>query len=196
MKKVQQKFVDEGQKIDMLKKYDESGMNAAYVCKEFGISRSYLYKIKREYWPHYLSLKTALPATQRAAVISATKVDSKRKITMIENQASNVIGRVLGLIDYKITLEEMRLRGEQRIGEDGEALKWHEKDIVTVQALTKFFQVAAPYFMRVVEDAPVKAGTIAKKHSYLTQIFNQQINNTNGNNKNPNTGHTAEQSTE
>ena len=193
MKKVQPKFLDEGQKIDLLRKFDNSGMNVEYICKEYDISRSYLYKIKREYWPHYQSAKVALPATQRAAVVSATKVDSRRRIAMIENQASNVIGRVLGLIDHKISLEEMRLRGEQRIGDDGEPIKWHDKDIVTVQDLTKFFQVAAPYFLKVVEDAPVKAGTIAKKHSYLTQIFNQQINNIqNANNKDTDTGVTAE----
>ena len=174
-------FLTEDQKLQVMKDYDESKMSATFVSDKWGISKSALYKIKETYWPVYQTTKDTMNNRDKIMTINSVKIDSSRKMALIESKAGQVISRVLNLIEHKLDIEEKRMKGEHL------EMKLSEKDIVTVQDLTRFFQVAAPYFLRPHDNAPVEAGTTTKKHSFITQILNQQINNY-GNKKDSDTG--------
>lgn len=184
-------FLTQDQKIEVMRDYDLSGMMATKVCKKWGISQSALYKIKKSYWGIYESTKESMNNRDKITTINAVKVDTNRKMALIEKKAGDVIGRVLNMIEHKLDIEEMRMRGEVPTSESGEAIQLRREDIVTVQDLTKFFQVAAPYFLKV-QDAETDQNTnMARKHSFITHIMNQQIIQNNGNKENTNTGITA-----
>lgn len=170
-------YLTEEQKMDLMKEYDLSGMSAAKVCKQYGISISALYKIKEVYWNIYKTTKDTEGKRDQIATLNTIKVHNTRKAVLVETKAGQVVEKVLSLMLYKLEMEENRLRGIETIGENGEPVKYHEKDIATVADLTKFFQVAAPYFMKSVDPGADGRG-MKQTHSFMTNILqNLTINN-------------------
>ena len=167
-------YLTDDEKIQILKEFDESGMNPKEIIKKWNISLRSLYNFKEQLWPLYLSTKETIGAREKVATINTVKIDNSRKMALLEKKSATVIDKVLSIIEHKLDIEEMRLKGEYETDEK-----------IPMADLTRFFQAAAPYFFKplTVDDAGVK--TISKTHSYITNILNQQFN-TNGNNKDTN----------
>lgn len=175
-------FLTEEQKMALMKEYDTSGLSAAVVCKQYGISMSNLYKIKEVYWPIYQATKDTGNKMDQIATINTIKVHNTRKAVLVETQASEVIGKALNLMLHKLDMEEDRLRGVQRFNEDGTPFRYHDKDIVTVADLTKFFQAAAPYFMKSVDPNATDTRGMKGTHSFIQNIMNNLTVTNNNNN--------------
>lgn len=170
-------YLSEEQKMNLMKDYDESGLAASKVCKEHGVSLSTLYKIKEIYWPIYKATKESDNNRDKIATLNTIKVHNTRKAVLVETQAATVMEKVLALMLHKLEIEEDRLRGIEIIGENGEPIKLSDKDVVTVSDLTKFFQVAAPFFMKSVDPSADGRG-MKQTHSFMTNILqNLTINN-------------------
>jgi hypothetical protein len=166
----------EDQKLLMLKEYDESGCHAKQIIARWGIAHKTFYNTKKSYWELYLSTKDSYGIRDKISNINAVKLDNSRKMATVERRAGDVLSRMLNMIENKIEREEQRMAGELTVD---------PREIVTINDLTNFFKAAAPYFLRLADgSAP---DTLSKKHSFFTQILNQQIIN-NGNKENTDTG--------
>lgn len=187
-------YLTEEQKMQIMKEYDLSGMAAAATCKKFGISISNLYKIKEVYWPIYQTTKETANKIDQIATLNTVKVHNTRKSLLVETQASEVVSKVLNLMIYKLEIEENRIKGIKTVGEDGKPIKFSEKDIVTVNDLTQFFKVAAPFFMKSVDPGHDSKG-MKQTHNFIQNIMNNLTvnNHKNGNtNKDNNAGNSEE----
>jgi transposase-like protein len=159
-------YLSEDQKMGILKDYDTPGATASQVCKKHKISLSTLYNYKREYWEIYLSTKDTVSNIDKISTITNVKIDNSRRIAAMTRKSAVVIEKVLNILEYKLDIEEKRLQGDEDVTEDA----------IPMSDLTKFFQVAAPYFFK-----PLDAGNANKDmkntHSYITNILNQNIQN-------------------
>jgi transposase-like protein len=164
-------FLTDDQKLEMLREYDHSGMNAQETCKKWGISTRSLFNAKQQLWGIYESTKETMNSREKIASLNVVRVDNSRKMAVVERKAGDVLDKVLSIMQHKLDIEESRLKGN----DEGETP-------IPVGELTKFFQVAAPYFFQPLQPDESKGKTLLNTHKYITNILNQQVN-IDGNNK-------------
>ena len=159
-------FLTEDEKLNILKEYEESGFKAKEICEKHKIGIRSLYNYKNQLWGIYQSTKSTVTRTEQIRSINNVKVDNSRRIALVERKAGDVIEKVLNLIEYKLDIEQLRLKGELQTAENP----------IPVNELTRFFQVAAPYFLQTLQPDESKGKTLMNTHKYITNILNQQVN--------------------
>ena len=159
-------YLTDDQKLGILKDYDQMQRKVNKVCEKWGIANSTLYAIKRQYWGIYETTKETMNNRDKIATLNTMAIDTSRKSAMIEKKAVLVLDKVLDLMEYKLGIEEQRVRGE---------IITDEK--VSVNDLTNFFKTAAPYFLKIQEGNVNDPAILQRKHSFITNILNQQIIN-------------------
>lgn len=166
-------YLTEDQKLEIIKAYDESG-NANEVCKKYKIALRTLYHYKTQLWDIYQSTKESVTKKVQISTITNVKIDNSRRIALIERKSGDVLEKVLNIMEHKLDIEELRLKGEH-----------DTEDKISVMELTNFFRVAAPFFFQPLQADEGKGKTLMNTHKYITNILNQQVN-VNGNNKDKN----------
>lgn len=157
--------------MEVLREYDQSGLNASLVCKNHEISVATLYNWKKEYWQIYLTTKGTINNIEKVATLTSVKVENSRREAVISRKSTIVLEKVLNIIEYKLDIEEKRLQGNV----EGEEIT---EEPLTLSDLTKFFQVAAPFILKPIEaNGTNGAKNMMKTHSYITNILNQNIQN-------------------
>lgn len=157
-------YLTEDQKMEIIKAYDESG-NAKQVCKKYKIGLRTLYHYKTQLWDIYQSTKETVSNKAKIATINNVKVDNSRRIALIERKSGDVLEKVLNIMEHKLDIEELRLKGEH-----------DTEDKISVMELTNFFRVAAPFFFQPLVPDEAKGKTLMNTHKYITNILNQQVN--------------------
>lgn len=171
-------YLSDEDKLKVLRDLDELKLNGQKVAEKWGISYRTVYQIKQQLWGIYLSTKDTVTAKDKIATINTVKIDSSRKLALLEKKSFTVLEKLLNIIEHKLDIEEMRLKGEYETDEK-----------VNLGDLTRFFQAAAPYFFKPVTPDDQNVKTITKTHSYITNILNQQFH---GSTKNTNQGDSQE----
>jgi len=175
------RYLTDTEKLNLLHDYETEGMKANTVCERWGISKTYLYKVKTQMWDLYLSTKDTLKSREKLATINTVVTDNARKAVTIERKAATVLERALNVMEHKLDMEEQRLGGDDSIEEKLKA-----------ETIIEFFKVAAPYFLRPLNDEGGN-GDLNAKGNLVAKILNQSIKVTNnykgnGNNVNQNPG--------
>lgn len=169
-------YLTNDQQMELMRDYDQSGMNVQEVCQKYGISKATLYNYKKNLWSIYQSTKESMNSVQKIATINAVKIDHSREQALLTKKATSVMHKILDLMDYKLDIEEQRLRGEVELDEK-----------IAVNDLTRFFQAAAPYLMQPIQqDNDAETGILKKKHSHIVNILQQQFNIKNNDTENNN----------
>ena len=162
-------YLTKQDKMLVLREFDQSG-KVYDTCTKFGISATYFYKFKDALWDEYLHSNAKINSLSKFEKVT---MESNKLRGTIEAKTSEVLLKCLNIMDQKLDNEQRRMDGNKSI-----------KEKLLPKEITRFFQVAVPYILKLDENGTTN---ILQQYNKITNILNNQ-NIGHGNNEDTDQG--------